>query len=189
MATIKNLLIFAAATILTVALIASCGQMIGVRNPGFAFIVNWMVMTWVAIFGAATGLPIPVPNSYYRIRQFESDGQLYELLGVRAFRTLLMRSPFGLLNSTIQYAGSRSSLDVLDANMRGSEDAHLLIFLIVTVLCGCAAAIGWWDLSAWLMVFNIPINVYPMMLQRYNRARLAPILRRARFKHSPDDNA
>ena len=30
-----------------------------------------------------------------------------------------------------------------------------------------------WDAAAWTLLFNVLINAYPVMLQRYNRGRLA----------------
>ena len=35
----------------------------------------------------------------------------------------------------------------------------------------------WLDAAAWLMLFNVPLNAYPVMLQRYNRLRLDPLLK------------
>lgn len=73
--------------------------------------------------------------------------------------------------------------------MQASEASHLLIFLIIMMTVVYAAVKGWWDLAAWLMAFNILINVYPIMLQRYNRARLTPILERARRTSRPETEA
>ena len=66
--------------------------------------------------------------------------------------------------------------------MRQAELNHALTLVAVTVLA-VESAIGWvWDYAFWLMVFNMIFNVYPIMLQRYNRVRLEPIANRARIK-------
>ena len=39
-----------------------------------------------------------------------------------------------------------------------------------------AATKAWWALASWLLLANVVANVYPLMLQRHNRARLLPVL-------------
>ena len=41
-----------------------------------------------------------------------------------------------------------------------------------------AATKDWWAFVAWLLLANVVANVYPIMLQRLNRARLRPVLDR-----------
>jgi thiosulfate reductase cytochrome b subunit len=60
-----------------------------------------------------------------------------------------------------------------------SETGHLAIGLVVDLMAGYALLRGWWDAAGWLLLFNILINVYPVMLQRYNRARLQPLFEKA----------
>ncbi|HXU03235.1 MAG TPA: hypothetical protein VN903_19850, partial [Polyangia bacterium] len=56
---------------------------------------------------------------------------------------------------------------------RNAETNHVIMFLIVVLVIAHALARGWWDAAAWTLVFNVLINAYPVMLQRYNRGRLA----------------
>jgi hypothetical protein len=35
-----------------------------------------------------------------------------------------------------------------------------------------AMARGWWIAASWTFVFDVLVNGYPVILQRYNRARL-----------------
>jgi hypothetical protein len=49
----------------------------------------------------------------------------------------------------------------------------------VILMAGYALLQGWWDTFGWLLLFNILINAYPVMLQRYNRAKLQPLLEKA----------
>jgi len=66
----------------------------------------------------------------------------------------------------------------LDAVMRTAETDHLIMFLVVVVVIVHAIVRGWWDAAAWTLLFNVLINAYPVMLQRYNRGRLAALVRR-----------
>jgi Glycosyl-4,4'-diaponeurosporenoate acyltransferase len=50
------------------------------------------------------------------------------------------------------------------------------LFVLTLAVVVHAAARGWWRAAALTLVFDVLINACPVMLQRYNRARL-----RARF--------
>ncbi len=177
---IRQMLLFILITALTVLLVGYFLDLMGIRNPVFAFAVNWIVMTWVVILGGVLRFTLPLPPWYYHIRSFEANGRLYEVFGVRVFKLLLIRSPLALLNPTIRHTGGRNALFDLERKMRDAEAGHLFIFIMMILIVLYTALKGWWSFAAWLMLFNILFNVYPIMLQRYNRARLTPLLERAR---------
>jgi glycosyl-4,4'-diaponeurosporenoate acyltransferase len=64
--------------------------------------------------------------------------------------------------------------------MDDSEAAHALAFGLVSALAAAAVAFRWFDAASWLMLFNVLFNGYPIMLQRYNRLRLEPLLKAGR---------
>jgi hypothetical protein len=45
------------------------------------------------------------------------------------------------------------------------------VFAAVSAVAAGALWLRWFDAAAWLMLFNIFFNGYPVMLQRYNRLR------------------
>jgi hypothetical protein len=57
--------------------------------------------------------------------------------------------------------------------MRRAETDHVYMFLAVLLVIGQAIVRGWWDAAGWTLLFDILVNGYPVMLQRYNRGRLA----------------
>ncbi len=70
-----------------------------------------------------------------------------------------------------------ATLTQLGREMRKAEAGHVAVFMLVLLLAGCALLQGWLDAAAWLSLFNILINGYPVMLQRYNRIKLADLIR------------
>jgi hypothetical protein len=56
--------------------------------------------------------------------------------------------------------------------MRKAEMSHLFIFLIILAFMLYALANGWFSAAGWLLIFNMLINGYPVILQRYNRVKL-----------------
>ena len=64
-------------------------------------------------------------------------------------------------------------LAVLDQRMRDAEASHAILLVLELGVVVHAAARGWWWAAAWTAVFDVLVNGYPVMLQRYNRALLA----------------
>jgi hypothetical protein len=122
-----------------------------------------------------------MPERYYRLRTFEHEGRSYEYLGVHWFKKLVRHGPFTIFAPTLRLQRkitelSGTELTRLEGEMCKTEAGHLAIGLIVILMAAYTAIRGWWDAAGWLLLFNIPLNIYPLLLQRYNRAKLQPLL-------------
>jgi hypothetical protein len=60
--------------------------------------------------------------------------------------------------------------------MRKAETGHVFIFMLVLLFIGYALLRGWFDAVRWMLAFNVIINGYPIMLQRYNRIKLQELI-------------
>ena len=60
--------------------------------------------------------------------------------------------------------------------MRHAELNHVLTFAVVSCLVVYMMINLLWGRALWAMAFNILYNVYPVMLQRYNRVRLMSLM-------------
>ena len=128
---------------------------------------------------------------YFEPRRIEqaANGRLYVLLGVRLFKRYLPTS--GDLISRVR--GRRriapigpdlvSSLLQYEKQTKSWEARH--IFGALSML-----ALTWWSIAvhgkgSWpvLLGANLLINGYPIMLQRYNRARLRSLLAHVKGRH------
>src|SRR5262249_41043346 len=80
---------------------------------------------------------------------------------------------------------NRGGLKAFDVRTRRSEQGHL-VWMSVTVPAMLYALLsGWATLAGWLFLGNLLINVYPIMVQRYNRARIQRCLdRRSRTREA-----
>jgi hypothetical protein len=56
--------------------------------------------------------------------------------------------------------------------MRDAEASHLILLVLTIGVVAHAAARGWWTAAGWTLLFDVLLNGYPVMLQRYNRALL-----------------
>jgi len=166
---LKRLLLFVASTSVFLFAFQWTLNAFGFRSVFFAFLINWLVMSWVAVMGQV--IHFYFPEAYYEIRPFERDGQIYERLGIRFFKKLVRRGPLTLFNPTIRHQAGESFQD-LEPEMKRAETGHTIIFALMLILVGYAGIRGWFDAAGWLMLFNIIINGYPVMLQRYNRIKI-----------------
>ena len=172
MENLKKLLLFTVATMAAISLILWTWSSFGFRSPVTAFLVNWLTMSWVAVIGQVANFSFA--PSYYHTKPFERTGQVYEHLGIRLFKKLVRRGPLSIFSPTLRFPEEKtvSALQGLLNEMRQAETGHALIFVLMLLFAGYAALKGWLDAVAWMLLFNILINGYPIMLQRYNRIKL-----------------
>lgn len=120
-----------------------------------------------------------LPSSYYRIRSFEQSGRLYEALGVRAFRCFV---PDGDLANrwrrqpTFRIIANRRFAAAFVRRTELSEKSHLVLLMMGALSTAFAWQIGWWGWAWYLGVGNVLVNLYPVFLQRYTRARLRSVV-------------
>jgi hypothetical protein len=147
------------------------------RDPIFAFLINWLVMSWVALTGQFVTFPAFAPT-YYEIKPFERSGKFYERLGIYLFKRIVRRGLLSVFSPTLRFPAKKTTpaLRVLEDEMRKAETSHLVIFFIILLPIGYALFKGWFDAFAWLLLFNILFNGYPVMLQRYNRIKLQKLI-------------
>jgi hypothetical protein len=172
----KKLLLFSIATLVIGYLILWSFDAFGPHNPFFAFLLNWLTMSWVAVVGES--MPLALPASYYSIKAFERTGRMYEYLGIRLFKKLVRRGPLSVFSPKLRLPKEKtvSALEQLEREMRKAETSHLLLFVVMVLFSVYALLRGWPDAAGWIMVFNILINGYPVMLQRYNRIKLTELI-------------
>ena len=122
-----------------------------------------------------------LPAAYYRIRPFERDGRLYEALGVRWFRRFV---PDGDLanrwrrrhHSSFRVIPNRQAAERFVRRTELSEKSHLVLLLMGILSTAFAWEIGWRGWAWYLGTGNLAVNLYPVLLQRYTRARLHAVL-------------
>lgn len=161
-----------AAVVATAALVWTA-RSVGIDSVGFSLAIVWLPMTWVGM--ASRRVQLRLPDAYHRLREFERSGRLYELIGVRLVKTVLRRWPFAVFNPDLHLPKQRTPerLEQLGRRMRDAEASHAVLFVLTLAIVGFDLVVGWWTAATWTFAFNAVVNGYPVMLQRYNRARLA----------------
>ena len=137
-----------------------------------------IVAIGVALLGGAIGATLS--ERWLRPRRFEARGRIYAHLGVRRFRRIALRGDY--MNAMLRALGGdavtprfrrRAPRDLLRWNLR-NERIHWTWVLAVPPLLLWGAVHA--PLAAALALgAAIPLNVYPILLQRYTRARVAAV--------------
>jgi hypothetical protein len=148
------------------------------RTLVFAFGINWILIAWAIWLsrvlesrsGAWDGVSLLLPARYYAMRPFERGGRVYDYLGVRWYRRLLRRWLWSVNPALLRSHGD--ARQTMIRATRSPEAGHLLIFAVIIVITLWALVSGWWDAVAWLLVFNLLHNAYPVLSLRQVRARL-----------------
>ncbi|MFZ4764927.1 MAG: hypothetical protein ACOYMN_08215 [Roseimicrobium sp.] len=140
-------------------------------QPIVAIGLNFAVSGWVVLLNRVLNLPAFPGNG----GTLPGERSLYEALGIRSFKKFVRSGWYGSIwgPSLRRGSGKPVSLESLAADMRSSEVSHTIAFVLVGVFTVFVLFTGRWLGVFWLLASNIFINAYPVMLQRYNRERIA----------------
>jgi hypothetical protein len=132
----------------------------------------------LTILGVALGACLPA--AYFRLRRAEADGRIYRALSVRGFRSFVTYGdPMVRLMRGIDPASyvrlKSSTLADREKRTKRGEKIHwaLLLGSVPAAVWAVVVQESWF--AVYLLAANVPMNVYPILLQRYTRARLARI--------------
>jgi hypothetical protein len=93
---------------------------------------------------------------------------------VRLVKWLLRLGPLAVFNPRLHLPVERSPerLAELDQLMKDAEASHLILLVAMLGVVINAAARRWLLAAVLTFLFDVLLNGYPVMLQRYNRALL-----------------
>ena len=159
---------------LGVALLAWFARHCGVASPLFAFEFHFVGMACAVYMDK---LLAPRLDG----RRFEvSPGEVrvYRCLGALAFmRTLRAVGWEAALRVGNRFELKRATLCDYERATRQGENAHAILF-VLTVVVAAATLASQTAAGPWLLGLGVVFHVYPVMMQRSQRARLQPLLAR-----------
>ena len=142
----------------------------------FALAASWIVM----VVAALLCLPFLVRRREDpgRLADWEQDGAIYRFIGIGTYRWILLRSPFVWHFPEYKLSGGRSDLRRILRRAYGGEVPHAIAALLNLVMAGYFFGIDCPVAGFWALIINLPLNVYLVILQRWNRGRILQLLRR-----------
>jgi len=124
-------------------------------------------------------VPRSVTDRWFLLRSFEKDGKAYKILGIKLFKDFLIRTGYNDMLAKGLKVSNSSKLELreLILKMQQAELIHLLGLGIAFAIAFISLIVKRFDLFVTINLLNIPLNLYPVFLQRYNRLRINHILR------------
>ncbi len=116
-------------------------------------------------------------SNYFKTKKWEGKGKIYKTFGVNQFRQILVWVGWEkLIKASNPVKKNLVALNQMEYRTRQSEFGHLIIFFIVIIFN--LVVIFKYSIiqSLWLFFLNIVLNVYPIVVQRYNRPRLRNLI-------------
>jgi hypothetical protein len=173
--TAKYLAIF-----ITLTVLVGIGLGLTVSQPDryplvFAFSLTWLIMAVVA--AVTSKIFVRLDPKQFRLARWEREGRVYDRVGLGVVRWVLRHTPLGWLNPNIKVRSGWSDMDRLLRDMNAVEGVHLLAAGISLAVAALYILTGQAAVGIWLVVFTILFNVYPVMLQRWNRGRILRLQR------------
>jgi hypothetical protein len=169
------------ATVVLAAAVAYCEWLATVIAPdhwAYGFAVNFAFLA--AFTAVLTALELPIlPDSYFSPKSFELNGRIYRWTGIQAFVAFLRLIGWERFwRKSIPVLNDRTALRKYSDSTRGSEAVHMTAAVFTAVFTLTVAFRHSFVGTMWLWGFNVLVNAYPVMLQRYNRPRVDRLLRR-----------
>ncbi len=157
--------------IITIFLVCGLIYKVGLQGFLFAWTLNFVLMMYVFFFTET--LKSEFKSAYYVEKIWEKKGKIYEAFGINLFRKFLVIIGWEKLNKKANPVEKNlQALEHLEYRTKQSELGHVIIFFIVLAFTIYVAITFGIKESLSLIILNIILNVYPVLLQRYNRPRL-----------------
>jgi hypothetical protein len=140
-----------------------------------AFWINFLTVLYFLLINLTSN--ISLPEKYFQIRKFEKSGNLFRFIGVKNFKVLLTKNPFPIFTARIDLKGhSTESLHNLERKMRNIEAVHFFAFISTFIIMIPFGLFRDSRFFYFLLLFNSIENLYPILVQRYNRNRINKIV-------------
>lgn len=167
----KKIVMLVFIAVVSIGLVYALVRYMGMEGLPFAFALNFMLMACVLTFTETLKGGLNAP--YFNKKDWEKNGKIYESVGINFYRKLLVGigwEKLGKKSKPVQK--DINALMNLHYRTKQDELGHSIIMLIVlgfTIFVIIKFGIL---KSLWLLILNILLNVYPILLQRYNRPRI-----------------
>ena len=160
--------------IITIVSIYVLIHIIGMQSFPFPFAcwLNFILLAGVRAFTET--LKSQFTSSYFNEKAWERRGKIYESLGINFYRKLLVWIGWErhVTKKSNPVEKNTKALINLHYQTKHGEVGHIIVLIIVLGFNILVAFKFGFLKSLWLLILNIILNLYPVLLQRYNRPRI-----------------
>jgi hypothetical protein len=159
------------------------GRSVGVDSPWFGLVTSFSVLGLMDL--AMPIIRICLPTSLRRVRPWEQRAGAYRTLGVPAFGAFIRGTPVRWLNRKVYLGAHPKNFELVRIQLENAEAAHFWGGIATLPYLALAWIRGWWGNVAAVVLFNLVVNVYPILHLRSVRVRLERASRRVRSSFLP----
>ena len=142
----------------------------------YCLATSWLIAIAIAILTSA--IFFRVSPKLFSLADWERQGAIYDCAGIRTFRWVLFHSPLGWINPNFHLRANREDCERLLREMNSGEAVHWLTCIVSVVLAIACLRHNYAVYGYAMLVVRIPFDLYPIMLQRWNRGRVWRVLER-----------
>lgn len=142
----------------------------------YSLAMSWLVSITIAVVTSA--IFFRVNPRLFSLAHWEKRGEIYDRADIRAFRWVLFHSPLGWINPNFHLRASRADCERLLREMNSGEAVHWLTFVVSVMLAVSYIRHDHAVYGYVMLLVRIPFDLYPIMLQRWNRGRVRRVLER-----------
>lgn len=143
-----------------------------------AFALVMMITGVFAFLGFVHPTSRILPNTYYNIKNPQRLNALYEILGVKYFRAFLLLTFYRKEDNKKYFNGTKAGIINFDYQTRQSEFGHLAALAAIAFASIILLFNGHVAIVQLMTVMNVPLNFYPIILQRKHRIQIERIRKR-----------
>ncbi len=136
----------------------------------YSLAISWLISITIAVVSSA--IFFRVNPALFSPANWEKHGEIYDRADLRAFRWVLLHSPLGWINGNFHLRAGRADCDRLLREINASEAVHWLTCVVSVMLAVSYLRHGHAVYGYAMLLVRIPFDLYPIMLQRWNRGRV-----------------
>ena len=142
----------------------------------YGLATSWLIAIAIAMLTSA--IFFRVSPKLFSLADWERQGAIYDRAGIRTFRWVLFHSPLGWINPNFHLRPNREDCERLLREMNSGEAVHWLTCIVSVVLAIACFRHNYTVYGYAMLAVRIPFDLYPIMLQRWNRGRVWRVLER-----------
>ena len=122
-------------------------------------------------------IPFFIPTEYFRFLQISRNRKLYERLGIKRIQAvtqngLLIQKFIRKTQPEFRHIKTSKDLRKLRSEIEVYDKYHLACFIFFLISLCLAIKQGTYANSIYISLSNIIYNIFPILIQQYNKARL-----------------
>jgi hypothetical protein len=170
---------------LLMIVILTAGSMYSIRGRAFpphgnpllySLAVSWLISLTIAVVSSA--LFFRVNPTLFSLAHWEKQGEIYNRADIRAFRWVLFHSPLGWISPNVHLKAGRADCERVLRELKASEAVHWLTCVVSVMVAVSYLRHDHAVYGCVMLLVRIPFDLYPIMLQRWNRGRVRRVLER-----------